>query len=499
MIDDTEESPETIFAAPPRLEQEMVKGEDFPFHWLPETTRLYVMAASDSVGCDPAMVGVPLLSVLAAAIGNSRVLRVKADWLAPPVVWTCVIAPSGDKKSPGLKHALRFINGHDRTSYRLYRDQADNYDKDVLTYERDLAAWKKNPQTPDPPPKPTAPVYKRIAVDDITREALVDRFAENPRGLLLSADELAGAFARMDAYRNGKGGDAAMYLSMHDAGTITVDRKTNSRPVRIERAALCVTGGTQPRVFRRLMGGEHTDNGMLGRILLAMPPSRPLQVDTRRIPDAVTEAMQRLFDRLLELKPASVGMDGTWTPAEVGITPAALAMFDAYAVENDARRRGFDPESPYHSALSKLEAVAARLALVIHMVRWAGGESVYPDDIDADSMSAGIHTARWFRNETVRVYTQFAKQEAIERNPNDIKARVDAMLNAAGGKIALPDFYRRMHMKKENAVALLNHLYGIGTADGEAEWETELTRNGRTLTRLTLKEPPFIPKGDGDE
>jgi len=40
--------------------------------------------------------------------------------------------------------------------------------------------------------------------------------------------------------------------------------------------------------------------------------------------------------------------------------------------------------------------------------------------------------------------------------------------------------------------------YRANDPDGEAEWETELARNGRKLTRLVMKENLFIP-ADADD
>ena len=56
------------------------------------------------------------------------------------------------------------------------------------------------------------------------------------------------------------------------------------------------------------------------------------------------------------------------------------------------------------AAWSKLEESAARLALVIHCIRQASGETVDPWLCDADSMRDGITLANWFKDETQRVY-----------------------------------------------------------------------------------------------
>ena len=46
--------------------------QPFPTDALPEPAREFVCAVSESSACDPSYVALPLLAVLASAIGNSR-------------------------------------------------------------------------------------------------------------------------------------------------------------------------------------------------------------------------------------------------------------------------------------------------------------------------------------------------------------------------------------------------------------------------------------------
>src|SRR5262249_28241618 len=59
----------------------------FPAEALPEPARGYVDAASRAIGCDASYIALPLVTALAAAIGNSRVIRLKRGWTEPAVLW----------------------------------------------------------------------------------------------------------------------------------------------------------------------------------------------------------------------------------------------------------------------------------------------------------------------------------------------------------------------------------------------------------------------------
>lgn len=58
------------------------------------------------------------------------------------------------------------------------------------------------------------------------------------------------------------------------------------------------------------------------------------------------------------------------------------------------------------AAWSKLEETAARLALVLHLARWAASDPTLEngDLVDSDSMESAIRLTQWFKGEARRVY-----------------------------------------------------------------------------------------------
>jgi len=55
---------------------------------------------------------------------------------------------------------------------------------------------------------------------------------------------------------------------------------------------------------------------------------------------------------------------------------------------------------------SKLEGYAARLALIVHLIRWAAGDPTLGDAdvVDERSVKAGVGLSTWFGHEARRVY-----------------------------------------------------------------------------------------------
>ncbi|HEX3315444.1 MAG TPA: DUF3987 domain-containing protein, partial [Gemmataceae bacterium] len=80
----------------------------FPLATLPEPIRSYVEAGAASVNCDPSFVALPMLTTLAAAIGNSRRIQLKKGWSEPAIIWTGIIGESGTTKSPAIDLAKEF-------------------------------------------------------------------------------------------------------------------------------------------------------------------------------------------------------------------------------------------------------------------------------------------------------------------------------------------------------------------------------------------------------
>jgi Protein of unknown function (DUF3987) len=74
----------------------------FPVEVFPSPLRRFIWEVAEALPCPADFVGVPLLAVLGAAIGTSRVLEVKPGWREGPRLFTAVVADPGSKKSPAL-------------------------------------------------------------------------------------------------------------------------------------------------------------------------------------------------------------------------------------------------------------------------------------------------------------------------------------------------------------------------------------------------------------
>ena len=103
-------------------------------------------------------------------------------------------------------------------------------------------------------------------------------FANNPRGLALTRDELSGFFNSFGAYKGGRGGDEAAYLECYSAGEIKLNRASGKR-IYVPAAALSIFGTCQPAVFLNAIGigklSNQIENGLAARFLITAPDRQP--------------------------------------------------------------------------------------------------------------------------------------------------------------------------------------------------------------------------------
>jgi hypothetical protein len=436
--------------------------QPFPVAALPKVVRDCVDEGAAAIGCDPATIVLPLLVVLASAIGNSRRLRLKKSWDVPPILWTAIVGRSGSQKSPGFKFAMRPVD-------TIRREL-------IQQHKQDLA---KLPAKAKDGSKPPAPLLERWSVSDVTVESLADLLDANPKGLMLTAEELNGWLGNFGRYANGAGqsAEAARWLTCYDAGTIEVDRKSvDKRSTFVPDAAVCVTGTIQPGTLNRAIGVEHRENGLLPRMLLASPPQKQ---KSWRNEDVDPKTVDQMTDTVRKLRGLRFGKDhsGNAVPRIVRLSVAAKKVWVKFYNDHAAEQHRAETDD-LTAAFSKLEETTARLALTIHLTRLTSGEPVDPDQVDEESVKAAVELTEWFREETRRVY-QILDQSVVDQKLAEL---VRWIRGKHSGDVALRDLVagRRGIKDVHQAETVLQSL----ADSGFGEWyQVPTTSKGGAPTR----------------
>jgi hypothetical protein len=236
-------------------------------------------------------------------------------------------------------------------------------------------------------------------VDDITVEKLAVVLQENPGGVAVCRDELAGWLSGFDQYKASQGADENRWLEIWNGQWLTVDRKSSDEPIRIRWPSVSVAGTIQPGVFRRVVSRDRFENGMAQRVLWAKPPLSSQVWKAQDLPAKLTRRMERLFKKLvsLEMESGNLGAD----PVHVPVAPEAISDWAAWYEEFD--RRAAEQDELVGSAWAKLHIYAARFSLILHLVNCFTG--VQTDSISAETVKTAIELAEWFAHEIRRVYT----------------------------------------------------------------------------------------------
>lgn len=461
----------------------------FPVDALPSTVARFVNDGAKAIGCDPSYLALPVLTTLAAAIGDTHRLELKRGWGAPAILWSAIVGESGSAKSPAFRLVNRIIQERQGKAHDRYAEASRAYERELVQYEKDLSYWKRQrSSTSDPPVKPEQPAAERFIISDTTVEALAPILSANARGVLLARDELAGWFGSFDRYSSGKGGaDESHWLSMFNGESLTVDRKTGSpRTIYVPHALVSITGGIQPGILRRALTTQRRESGLAARFLFACPPRKPKSWTENDIDPSRLAEFSALLDRLYSME-ADRDDEGARRPYVVGLTGEARRVWIAYYQEHNATLATLNNDLA--AAWSKLEEYAARFALIHHLARWAGGEAplIDPLEVDVESMRAGVTLANWFKNETQRIYAILEESDG-ERDRRELVE----WIAGRGGRITARELQqgRRVIQDAEQAERALADL----VESGLGRWlpSEPSAKGGRPTRVFELHEPSTV-------
>jgi hypothetical protein len=174
---------------------------DFPDETIPPRLQSWLLAATRGAGVRTDHIAVPMLGVASSLIGKARRIRASSSWLEPMTLWTCVVAASGDRKTPGFQVVLRALDRIEKENTPQYLEARLAHQLRAEKAKAELKRWRKACQEAleakppgEPPPMPIDAVdpgefiHPSLYVQDCThpaaRQALqraTTRHAANPR------------------------------------------------------------------------------------------------------------------------------------------------------------------------------------------------------------------------------------------------------------------------------------------------------------------------------
>ena len=262
----------------------------FDYDLLPELLRARVRDVSERMQCPADYVAIGLLVTLSSLIGRRVGVAPKEndDWTVIPNLWGAVVGRPGVLKSPALHEVMKPIGHLEAKAAEIHSEETNDFEAIRLVHKESekvaQAEIRKFLKQGDKMSAADAareldslesykPVCRRYVVNDSTVEKLGEILNENPMGVLLFRDELAGFFRNLE--KVGREGDRAFYLECWNGdGSFTYDR-IGRGTLHIPAACISILGGIQPgpllEIVRRAGGAG--DDGLLHRFQLIVYPN----------------------------------------------------------------------------------------------------------------------------------------------------------------------------------------------------------------------------------
>lgn len=373
----------------------------FPLACLPERLGCFCRDLAWAMNAPLDFVGVMVLGLAAGAIGNSRRLRLDKTQGQPALLFAAMIGPPGSVKSPVLKHLTLPFDAAQQRHNDQFRRESESY----------KAAVKANDKTAEKPP------LRTCIIRNATFESIALSLQHNPRGFVWSLDELAGLFSGLNQYKGGNGNDRQSLLSVWAQETVTISRKSDLRdgvsPIFVVNPCLSVVGGIQPDMIAAIrgkgssIGDAPPDDGGMDRFLFAWPkPLREIGDEGREVEQDVLNVWPNIIIKLLDLE-----CNGD----EVRLVGEARKAWFAFTKEHAEEVN--DNQFPDHlrDPWSKMKGYGARLALVLHCLRWAAGESVNLIEMDTADMTAAVKLVDYFKSHARKVHAALGSDKRVEQ------------------------------------------------------------------------------------
>jgi len=431
----------------------------FPVDVFPAPLARFVTEVAAALPCPPDFVAVPMLAVLGAAVGTSRVLQVKPGWHEGARLFTAVVANPGSKKSPALALVMQPV----RTQQQQL--QAASQHSRSIADGRDVHDTSAFPPAGDPGEAPLSspPMMTQMYTTNTTMEALIQLLHQHPRGVRFVRDELTAWVLGMNQYRGGKGNDRQHWLSLWNGAEIIVNRKTRKEVTVVPNPFVNVTGCLPPEVLPDLADPHRRADSLLDRVLFSFPEA----VQPRWTDSSITKATMASYTQVLaglwQLEAVSAPEVGQGSrPVVMTLTSDGRAAFVCSV--NALYAQLADPaladllRGPY----AKLEGYAARLALILQLCRLVAGEADH-DAVDARSVTAATALIEYFKAHMNRVYTHLWSTRADQRAETAIR-----WIQAHGGVCTGRDLQRHRVAgltRASQAEKLLRDLVDLGQGE----------------------------------
>lgn len=335
-----------------------------------------------------------ILSAYATAIGNTCHVRIKGKWETACALYMVLVGRPGLGKTPPIGFLYRPIRDFDQ-------QMLDKAHKEYDAYSLQQTA-KKDSEQKDPIEKPR---LIQTVISDFTQEAMLSTHYDNPRGIVLLVDEVVALFNSVKRYSS-KSNLIEDLLSAYSGQPLKAVRKSEVFPICIPHPCINLIGGIQTNILDEIFKKEYVSNGLTDRFLFVFPknkriPKWQIGIDKEKRPDTMWK--WSYYMNKVQNIPCPLSDDGlSIQPKELEFSEEAMTYFYNWNNSIIDEVNGIDDDNEVESRKMKLNGNAARLSLILQVMRWSAGDCQL-DCIDIISVKGAIRLIEYFEDSYQRV------------------------------------------------------------------------------------------------
>lgn len=401
-----------------RSEVTLLPGCTFPLKAFPQKIQKLILDLEHYENFNVEYCASVILSVVAAATGNSLMVNIKGEWNVNSALYIMLVGRAGLGKTPPMNYLYRPIRERDNESYLEYCRQLKEYE---------LAVMQKDKNSPIPT---DMPVLEKRILGDFTVEALLSTHWNNPRGVSIVVDEILGLFK--SAYRyNSKGDLFELLLSVFSGGPADSTRKSEKQKLVINTPFINLIGSVQTGLMDKIFSKEFKSNGLVDRFLFAYPMDQKMS-EWKLEPDGQCPEMKAIWkeiiDKILNFSCECDKEHHTARPKVLFLTYEAKKMLYEWRNRIVRKNNAIIDDREVESRESKAACKVSKIALLLQILRYITGECPL-DTVDVTSMEDAILLIEYYENNFHRLeadvtrYSQDGKKGLLDLLGNTFTTR----------------------------------------------------------------------------
>lgn len=363
-----------------------VKHSGFPLEVFPQKMQTLILDLKKRENFIVEYLASAMLVAAAAAVGNTYRVKIKSAWTAAPCFYMILVGRPGMGKTPPLEFAVAPLVEENNRRREIFAKEYAEWQK-----KSDMRSGAKK-DLPDSEPG-DKPICQKMVLMDFTFEAMMGALYDNPHGILVKYDEIAGFFKTINRYNASSLIEALLSIFNHTDQA--VDRCNNVSGAVIRHPCVSIIGTAQTKIIPSIATKELQDNGMIDRFLFVYPLEPKL--DKWRLDEDSDEPEvdnKGIWSEIVNNLISGLG----FTPEKPGVmklAPEARKAFFGWHNKYVDTINAIDNDCEIDTRMAKHDPIVARLALVLELLHWACRESE-AREVSISSMEGAIKLIEFY-------------------------------------------------------------------------------------------------------